>query len=77
SYRVGFGASGITRGGSGGVPELIQVIDNMTSSRTAHYTEPDIVVMNMGTNDSASTSDNFTQKLNAVLDRFTIKYSGT
>ncbi|PAV33075.1 hypothetical protein CI791_07405 [Leuconostoc lactis] len=77
SYRVGFGASGITRGGSGGVPELIQVIDNMTSSRTAHYIEPDIVVMNMGTNDSASTSDNFTQKLNAVLDRFTIKYSGT
>lgn len=77
SYRVGFGASGITRGGSGGVPELIQVIDKMTNEREAPHIEPDIVVMNMGTNDSASTSDNFTQKLNAVLDRFTIKYSGT
>lgn len=77
SYRVGFGNSGVTKGGSGGVPELIQVIDKMTNARESPYIEPDLVVMNMGTNDSASTSDNFTQKLNAVLDRFTIKYSGT
>jgi len=77
SYRVGFGASGITQGGSGGVPELIQVIDKMTNAREAPYIEPDVVVMNMGTNDSAATTEVFTTKLNEVLDSFSIKYSGT
>jgi lysophospholipase L1-like esterase len=77
SYRVGFGASGITKGGSGGVPELIQVIDKMTNTREAPYIQPDIVVMNMGTNDRAETSAVFTTKLNSVLDRLSIKYSGT
>ncbi|XKL30899.1 SGNH/GDSL hydrolase family protein [Lactiplantibacillus plantarum] len=77
SYRVGFGASGITKGGSGGVPELIQVIDKMTNAREAPYIEPDVVVMNMGTNDSSATTEVFTEKLNEVLDRFSIKYSGT
>lgn len=77
SYRVGFGASGITKGGDGGVPELIQIIDKMTNAREAHYIEPDIVVMNMGTNDWASTTEVFTTKLNEVLDRFSIRYSGT
>lgn len=77
SYRVGFGATGVTKPGSGGVPELIQVIDNMTNARQAPYIEPDIVVMNMGTNDRAETSAVFTTKLNSVLDRLSIKYSGT
>lgn len=77
SYRVGFGATGITKAGSGGVPELIQVIDKMTNAREAPYVEPDLVVMNMGTNDTSATTEVFTTKLNGVLDRLSVKYSGT
>lgn len=77
SYRVGFGASGITTGGSGYVPPLLQNIDNMTASKTTPYYEPDIVVVNIGTNDGKSTSSNFITQFNTTLDRLSIKYSGT
>ncbi|WP_273710428.1 SGNH/GDSL hydrolase family protein [Leuconostoc mesenteroides] len=77
SYRVGFGASGVTTGGSGYVPPLLQNIDSMTASKTTPYYEPDIVVVNIGTNDGKSTSSNFITQFNTVLDRLSIKYSGT
>lgn len=77
SYRVGFGASGVTTGGSGYVPPLLQNIDNMTASKTTPYYEPDIVVVNIGTNDGKSTSSNFITQFNTALDRLSIKYSGT
>lgn len=77
SYRVGFGASGVTTGGSGYVPPLLQNIDSMTASKTTPYYEPDIVVVNIGTNDGNSTSSNFITQFNTTLDRLSIKYSGT
>lgn len=77
SYRVGFGASGITTGGSGQVPKLITNIDNMTASRDTPYYEPDLVVINIGTNDGAATSANFISGFNSVLNRLSVKYSGT
>ena len=77
SYRVGFGASGVTRGGSGNVPPLLQNIDKMTASRDTPYYEPDLVVINIGTNDGASTSANFISGFNGVLNRLSVKYSGT
>lgn len=77
SYRVGFGASGVTTGGSGYVPPLLQNIDSMTASKTTPYYEPDIVVVNIGTNDGKSTSSNFITQFNTTLDRLSIKYSGT
>lgn len=76
SYRVGFGASGATKGGSGGVPELIQVVDKMTSTKEAPYYEPDFIVINHGTNDSGATSETFKTKYNAVLERLKVKYAG-
>ena len=77
SYRVGFGASGVTHGGSGGVPDCLQYIDKMTSLRDAPYFEPDAIVINHGTNDAGSTSAVFQAAYNAVLDRLRIKYAGT
>lgn len=76
SYRVGFGASGVTKGGSGGVPECLTVIDNMTNSRETPYFEPDAIVINHGTNDGGASSETFKNEYNRVLDRLTIKYPG-
>lgn len=77
SYRVGFGATGVTKGGSGGVPKLIENIDNMTQNRKTPYYEPDLIVVNIGTNDGNSTSSDFITQFNNTLDRLSIKYSGT
>ncbi|OYQ67918.1 SGNH/GDSL hydrolase family protein [Aerococcus sp. 1KP-2016] len=66
SYRVGFGAQGVTNGGSGGVPEVLPMLDLMTSTRPAPYYEPDLIVLNHGTNDGPGTSEDFIAKYNAV-----------
>ena len=77
SYRVGFGGAGVTKGGNGGVPSLINFIDNMTKNRLAPYYEPDIVVVNIGTNDFDAATDVFKSQYTAVINRLLIKYSGT
>lgn len=77
SYRVGFGGAGVTKGGNGGVPPLINFIDNMTKNRLAPYYEPDIVVVNIGTNDFDAAPDVFKSQYTAVINRLLIKYSGT
>lgn len=77
SYRVGFGGAGVTKGGNGGVPSLINFIDNMTKNRLAPYYEPDIVVVNIGTNDFDAAPDVFKSQYTAVINRLLIKYSGT
>ncbi|ACU46825.1 neck passage structure protein [Lactococcus phage CB13] len=77
SYRVGFGGAGVTKGGNGGVPSLINFIDNMTKNRLAPYYEPDIIVVNMGTNDNDAATDVFKSQYTAAINRLLIKYSGT
>lgn len=77
SYRVGFGGAGVTKGGNGGVPSLINFIDNMTKNRLAPYYEPDVVVVNIGTNDFDADTDVFKSQYTAVINRLLIKYSGT
>lgn len=77
SYRVGFGGAGVTKGGNGGVPSLINFIDNMTKNKLAPYYEPDIIVVNIGTNDFDADTDVFKSQYTAVINRLLIKYSGT
>ena len=77
TYRVGFGATSITNPyGSGGIPNCLKYIDNMTNSRETPYYEPDIIVINHGTNDGNNGSDLFIPAYDKVLDRLTLKYSG-
>lgn len=77
TYRVGFGATSITNPyGSGGIPNCLKYIDNMTNSRETPYYEPDIIVINHGTNDGNNGSDVFIPAYNKVLDRLTLKYPG-
>ncbi|AFE87549.1 neck passage structure protein [Lactococcus phage ASCC406] len=77
SYRVGFGGAGVTKSGNGGVPSLINFIDNMTKNKLAPYYEPDVIVVNMGTNDIDAATDVFKSQYTAVINRLLIKYSGT
>ena len=76
NIRVGFGASGVTKGGSGGIPKLIYFIDNITSTRLVDSYNVDIIIINMGTNDVASSSNIFQDEYTIVLNRLTIKYPG-
>lgn len=76
SYRVGFGLTGATQGGSGGVPKFSEVIDNMTQNRKVPYHIPDFIVINHGTNDGDADSATFKANYNAALERLKIKYSG-
>lgn len=76
SHRVGFGLTGATQAGSGGVPKLSEVIDNMTKNRKVPYHIPDFIVINHGTNDGNADSATFKANYNAALERLRIKYSG-
>lgn len=76
SHRVGFGLTGATKGGSGGVPKLSEVIDNMTQNRKVPYHIPDFIVINHGTNDGDADSATFKANYNSALEKLRIKYSG-
>lgn len=74
--RVGFGASGVTHGGSGGVPKCLTNIDYMLwgIKEVAQY--PDFIVINHGTNDSSATDELFTTEYTNVITRLQFKYPG-
>lgn len=55
---VGFGATGFSRGGSGGAPAIISFWDTQWSggpTRGVAGNQPDYIVINMGTNDPDTT----------------------
>lgn len=78
SYTNGFGASGVTRGGSGGVPKCLDVIDSLYSGMPlAETPAPAAIVINHGHNDPTSDSAAFTEAYTAVLNRLREKYPNT
>ena len=78
SYTNGFGASGVTRGGSGGVPKCLDVIDSLYNGMPlAETPAPAAIVINHGHNDPTSDSAAFTEAYTAVLKRLRAKYPNT
>lgn len=78
SYTNGFGASGVTRGGSGGVPKCLDVIDSLYNGMPLSETPaPAAIVINHGHNDPTSDSAAFTEAYTAVLNRLREKYPNT
>ena len=78
SYTNGFGASGVTRGGSGGVPKCLDVIDSLYSGMPlAETPAPAAIVVNHGHNDPTSDSAAFTEAYTALLKRLREKYPNT
>lgn len=58
-WQVGFGASGVTTGGSGGVPPAGSNFPYFMYNRPLSESTPDVIVVNHGTNDSAATTSTF------------------
>lgn len=72
---VGFGATGLSRGGSGGVPALGESWDMMWAGVPRSFSpRPDLVVFNEGTNDGAN---DITAAFAAVLDDVLAACPGT
>ena len=71
---VGFGGSGLTVGGSGGVPKAVNVIDWTISGVPENAQEPDFVVINYGTNDAGTPSITYKGELLDFLNRIIVKY---
>lgn len=72
NVRVGFGATGVTHSGSGGVPEASVYISKMTSTRFENAQSPDVIVFHHGVNDSQSS--NFSVKYKEAIDKLMINY---
>jgi hypothetical protein len=74
--QVGFGSTGITAGGSGGVPKCITFLDYVKSGVKETADIPDFVVINMGTNEPTVDSATFIPAYQTLLQRIQIKYPG-
>jgi lysophospholipase L1-like esterase len=57
--QVGFGAVGVTKGGSGGVPPAPDSFDWFYKDCPRDAWQPDVVVINHGTNDGGASSEKF------------------
>lgn len=76
-YRVGFGGTGMTKGGSGGVPKAIGYLNYIWSGVEDPEFYPDIIVINHGTNDINATDDDFKTAYREFIKQLSVKYSGT
>lgn len=57
--QVGFGATGVTKGGNGGVPDAASSFPYFMSGRNLSEPVPDVIVVNHGTNDSGAVAATF------------------
>jgi hypothetical protein len=76
NVRVAFSAAGVTKGGTGGVPSLIHYIDQMDAKTNEKADLPDFIVVNIGQNDDAATSEDFQTGLQDCVHRIQIKRPG-
>lgn len=57
--QCGFGAQGVTHGGSGGVPSALDTFEFVYKDCPRDAWQPDVVVINQGTNDGGASADVF------------------
>lgn len=65
---MGYGATGTTRSGCGGVVSAPEAYPYCFSGAPISYPHPDYVLINHGTNDREATVEKFTQCYRALLD---------
>ena len=64
---VGFGATGLTKGGSGGVPALVETWNLLWDGESRRFDViPDVVVYNEGANDAEDITTNYIAVVKAV-----------
>lgn len=76
-YRVGFGGTGMTKSGSGGVPKALDYLNYIWSGVEDPEFYPDLIVINHGTNDINATDDDFKIAYREFIKQLSVKYSGT
>jgi hypothetical protein len=77
NIRVAFGATGMTKSGSGGVPALSGYLDSLAQGISDTVTDyPDLIVINHGTNDAGAAAATFISDYRAALARISIKLPG-
>ena len=64
---MGFGRQGVTIVGNGGVPKAADTFDWVYAGVPRDAWQPDLVVINQGTNDAGATSDVFRSAYSAYL----------
>ncbi len=65
---MGYGAVGVTKGGSGGVPKASLAYPYNFSGSSITYDEPDYILINHGTNDMRTTSESYCGEYRILLD---------
>jgi lysophospholipase L1-like esterase len=76
-YRqVGFGRQGLTVGGNGGVPKAQDALDFFYAGVPRDDWQPDLVVINQGTNDSGASSETFAPLYLGLLGKVRTAYPG-
>lgn len=73
-YLVGYGASGIEATGS--FNTLINTMGNLYNGKQVDKQEPDLIVVNMGTNDAGTAAQQFSDDYKAAINRLRILYPG-
>ena len=56
---LGYGSSGVTRGGLGSVPKASQAYGYCYDQKAVQYSDPKYIVINHGVNDQSDTPENF------------------
>ena len=69
-YQHGFGGSGITVGGAGGVAKGIENISYFMDKKPVYGIRLDEAFINYGTNDQAANSTDFISQYNSFLQKF-------
>jgi lysophospholipase L1-like esterase len=72
--QVGFGAVGVTKSGSGGVPAAPESFDWFYENCPRDDWQPDVVVVNHGTNDGAASAEKFRPAYATYLARIRKAY---
>lgn len=77
NIRIAFGATGLTCGGSGGVPSAINYLDYAASGVAESVEDyPDLIVVNHGTNDGSASATDYVNAYRTFLNQLSIKCPG-
>ncbi|MGM0260465.1 GDSL-type esterase/lipase family protein [Enterococcus sp. AZ102] len=73
-FRLGFGGTGVTKSGSGGVPKALDQIDYYYDNYKQDMPTPNIIVINHGTNDQGATNETFKNEYYKLILKLRSKF---
>ena len=73
-YLIGYGGTGLVNSGSFNTTDYS--VDWMTQGISEKDINPNLIVINVGTNDGAATDDQFGEKYKSLLNKLILRYPG-